>query len=147
MAEYIALAMGEGKRLYIGRLVRDKMTTPRSAAVFVMDDANDGTDFGNYVTNDRISFGDNSQGSATGLPDKQQLYIFTSIQPQKDHEEKDINDLDRHVSMFVDCPDEMSGIPQLFTKQWVHGMCFWERWRLQDVVFPWPQSLTDIGAM
>ena len=58
----------------------------------------------------------------------------------------DWNDIDRHVSMEVDCPD-LAGryghvrLPRLFTKCWIHGMCFFDQCPRKELGFPWPASL------
>jgi hypothetical protein len=77
-------------------------------------------------------------------------YVFTSLRVAREGSGMfDSNDIDRHVSMEVDSPD-MEGrhgraqVPRLFTKRWIHGLCFFGRCPQQDVVFPWPTSLQGL---
>ena len=75
-------------------------------------------------------------------------YIFTSFWPAEGGSGKfDLNDVERHISMEVDSPDlkgSYRGRPRLFTKSWIHGLCFFYECPEHDVVFPWPASLQDL---
>jgi hypothetical protein len=71
-------------------------------------------------------------------------FVFTSFWPKRSEGEIDYNDLDRHMSLAVDCGDERLNIPQLFTKNWIHGLCFYKACRPRKVLFPWPESIAHL---
>ncbi|KAF5530277.1 hypothetical protein FNAPI_13605 [Fusarium napiforme] len=86
-------------------------------------------------------------GSEMSLDLDGNYYVFTSFQrAQADRGGFDLNDLDKHVSLEVDY-DAGNGdvlLPQLYTKRWIHGLCFYHGCTPQRVVFPWPSSLGDL---
>lgn len=74
-------------------------------------------------------------------------YAFTSFQPEQwDQQSFDYNDLNKQVSLEVDCCFGTSyrRIPQLYTRRWIHGLCFFYGCSPRPVVFPWPASLQDL---
>ncbi|SCO91421.1 uncharacterized protein FRV6_15549 [Fusarium oxysporum] len=74
-------------------------------------------------------------------------YVFTSFDSAHcDRGGFDLNDLDKHVSLEVDCDSGISGrrIPRLYTKRWIHGLCFYQGRPPRPVIFPWPASLKDL---
>ncbi|TVY75520.1 hypothetical protein Focb16_v005255 [Fusarium oxysporum f. sp. cubense] len=98
---------------------------------------------------------DNSYGSSemdsemsTDSDDHDQgSYVFTSFDSAHcDRGGFDLNDLDKHVSLEVDCDSGISGrhIPRLYTKRWIHGLCFYQGRPPRPVIFPWPASLKDL---
>ena len=50
--------------------------------------------------------------------------------------------LERFVSLAVDATDLEKALPQLKTRTWINGLCFFEREPPRDVVFTYPKSLT-----
>ncbi|KAM0083783.1 hypothetical protein ACKRZS_003985 [Fusarium odoratissimum] len=77
----------------------------------------------------------------------QDSYVFTSFDSaQFDRGGFDLNDLDKHVSLEVDCDSGISGrrIPGLYTKRWIHGLCCYQGRPPRPVIFPWPASLKDL---
>ncbi|PNP76685.1 hypothetical protein FNYG_10104 [Fusarium nygamai] len=86
-------------------------------------------------------------GSEMSLDLDEHCYVFTSFQrAQTDRGGFDLNDLDKHVSLEVDY-DPGNGdvlVPRLYTKRWIHGLCFHHGCRKQPVVFPWPSSLSSL---
>jgi hypothetical protein len=89
-------------------------------------------------------------GSEMSLDDDdydEDCYVFTSFQrAQCDREGFDLNDLDKHVSLEVDCDSGLSDrrIPRLYTRRWIHGLCFYHGCSPRSVMFPWPLSLRDL---
>ncbi|KAF5627834.1 uncharacterized protein FTJAE_9102 [Fusarium tjaetaba] len=86
-------------------------------------------------------------GSEMSLDRDQDRHVFTSFQrAQTDRGGFDLNDLDKHVSLEVDYDAGNSDIllPQLYTKRWIHGLCFYHGCTPQKVVFPWPSSLEEL---
>ncbi|KAL7759185.1 hypothetical protein ACKLNR_011612 [Fusarium oxysporum f. sp. zingiberi] len=76
----------------------------------------------------------------------QDSYVFTSFDSaQFDRGGFDLNDLDKRVSLEVDCDSGISDrrIPRLYTKRWIHGLCFYQGRPPRPVIFPWPASLKD----
>ncbi|KAI8648306.1 HET domain-containing protein [Fusarium sp. Ph1] len=75
-------------------------------------------------------------------------YVFTSFRSERRGSEGvDYNDIDRHVSLEVDCFDpemEYGQCQRLFTKRRIHGLCFFHGCSPRHVVFPWPASLRDL---
>ncbi|KAI1362927.1 hypothetical protein F5Y08DRAFT_354844 [Xylaria arbuscula] len=70
-------------------------------------------------------------------------YAFTASQERQvcgqDHSL--LNDIDRHVSLEVDCTFANGTIPYLRTRRWIYGLCFFYGCPRKDVVFPWPNIL------
>ncbi|KAI1773108.1 heterokaryon incompatibility protein-domain-containing protein [Hypoxylon cercidicola] len=98
-------------------------------------------------------FGSTNPGYAIFIVDprfKDRKYVFTSIRSRReDSRWSDFNDIDKHVFLDVDLanPEGMGQdkwLPELFTKRWVVGLCFFRKIPLQDVVFPWPMSLQGL---
>ncbi|KAG5757525.1 hypothetical protein H9Q72_014334 [Fusarium xylarioides] len=86
-------------------------------------------------------------GSEMSFDHDGNCYVFTSFQrAQTDRGGFDLNDLDKHVSLEVDYdPEKGDGrIPRLYTRRWIHGLCFYHGCSPRPVVFPWPLSLRDL---
>ncbi|KAI0441014.1 heterokaryon incompatibility protein-domain-containing protein [Xylaria telfairii] len=78
-------------------------------------------------------------------PNETLEYVFTASQEKAAGDDKSHpNDIDRHVSMEVDCDVNTGGLPFLRTRRWIHGLCFFYRCPRINVVFPWPTSVTKI---
>ncbi|RGP71979.1 hypothetical protein FSPOR_3094 [Fusarium sporotrichioides] len=75
--------------------------------------------------------------------DKEPAYVFTSLWSDGYVDEEYLaNELDHHVSLGVRLSNDNSQEPlQLYTQQWVLGLCFFTNVPTYDVVFPWPQVL------
>ncbi|PTD06517.1 hypothetical protein FCULG_00005347 [Fusarium culmorum] len=73
--------------------------------------------------------------------DKDPAYVFTSLWSDEDVDEEYLaNELDHHVSIGVRLSDDRSQeCLQLYTQEWVLGLCFFTGVPTSDVVFPWPQ--------
>ncbi|CAF3491995.1 unnamed protein product [Fusarium graminearum] len=73
--------------------------------------------------------------------DKDPAYVFTSLWSDEDVDEEYLaNELDHHVSIGVRLSDDRSQESlQLYTQEWVLGLCFFTGVPTSDVVFPWPQ--------
>ena len=161
MAKNIAMAINEGKLLYTARLTNRQQP---GRAVFIVDfdgaysgsgESSDGSS-GGTDEDSRISWSfrsvdDHRGGTAMdGRVFECPTYMFTSLHAAREGSGMfDSNDIDRHVSMEVDCPDiegrhGRAQVPRLFTKRWIHGLCFFGRCPQQDVLFPWPASLQDL---
>ena len=59
------------------------------------------------------------------------------------------NDVDKHVSIGVDCPDLkrkilLHQLPRLFIKRWATGLCFFTGCPQKDVLFPFPASWVEM---
>jgi hypothetical protein len=71
--------------------------------------------------------------------EQQPSYVFTASCLA--HENKD--NIDRHVSLEVEWRNSTKkGWPRLVIKRWINGLCFFDGCRRQNVVFPWPKSLS-----
>ncbi|TGJ84087.1 hypothetical protein E0Z10_g4702 [Xylaria hypoxylon] len=88
-------------------------------------------------------------------------YAFTAVRPAK--EQARFGDIPKHVSLEVDLeslererkhePEEdksplqteerspESGLPKLYIKRWLNGLCFSGPYSQQPVLFPWPADL------
>ncbi|KAH7243971.1 heterokaryon incompatibility protein-domain-containing protein [Fusarium solani] len=122
MATKIEEAIYRGKTLCTATLLGPG---PRGVAIFIIESGEDGSER-------KLKSG----------------YVFTSFQPERrDSEGFYYNDIDRHVSLEVDCFDlemQYGQCPKLFTKRWIHGLCFFHGCSPRHVVFPWPASLRDL---
>lgn len=84
--------------------------------------------------------------SEMSLDRDEDCYVFTSFQRAlTDHGGFDLNDLDKHVSLEVDYdPGEgYAQVPRLYTRRWIHGLCFYHGCSPRAFTFPWPMSLRD----
>ncbi|KAI0460235.1 heterokaryon incompatibility protein-domain-containing protein [Xylaria acuta] len=152
MADEIEAALLEGKALRLASLV-DPATREGYApysAIFVGEDADDWED---------EQDGQGDDGYAPPPPS----YVFTSVRPAKEHAR--LGDTHKHVSLEVEVEwleherehghgkkakgpsqpaDERStepGLPKLYIRRWLNGLCFWEGHHRQPVLFPWPADL------
>ncbi|RSL50319.1 hypothetical protein CEP54_011998 [Fusarium duplospermum] len=85
-------------------------------------------------------------GPNTGdLDDQSVTHVFTSLWSETNESEEYYgNDLDHHVSLGVEVEDvDIDGSCHLYTKNWVLGLCFFQRVSPYDVVFPWPSGLSE----
>ncbi|EXK79345.1 hypothetical protein FOQG_16041 [Fusarium oxysporum f. sp. raphani 54005] len=87
---------------------------------------------------------DSSSDAAEPLIFDQEPHVFTSIhRSQEGRQSFEYNDLNKHVSLEVDCCFGKSArqIPRLYTRRWIHGLCFFHGRSPYSVIFPWPDSL------
>ncbi|OBS15001.1 hypothetical protein FPOA_14028 [Fusarium poae] len=90
---------------------------------------------------------DSSSDAAESLIFDQDSHVFTSIhRNQQGQQSFEYNDLNKHVSLEVDCCFGKSArqIPQLYTRRWIHGLCFFHGRSPHSVIFPWPASLQGL---
>ncbi|KAH0442479.1 hypothetical protein CcaCcLH18_01521 [Colletotrichum camelliae] len=76
------------------------------------------------------------------------IYVFTSSKPKEEASRNSYpNDIDKHVSIEIEswgAPLESGHHrPNLFTKRWINGLCFFRGHPRQEVVFPWHPALTN----
>ncbi|KAL4731203.1 hypothetical protein ACLX1H_000165 [Fusarium chlamydosporum] len=71
------------------------------------------------------------------------VYVFTSFGSDTHLDEEYLpNELDHHVSLGVRLSGDSSHEPmQLYTQEWVLGLCFFTGAAVYHVVFPWPDIL------
>ncbi|EXK86449.1 hypothetical protein FOQG_09721 [Fusarium oxysporum f. sp. raphani 54005] len=139
MAGKVEEAIMMGNLLHTAKLLG---SGPLGVAVFVgqgEDTDTDGDSDGSSEMDSEMSTDsdDHDQGS----------YVFTSFDSaQFDRGGFDLNDLDKRVSLEVDCDSGISDrrIPRLYTKRWIHGLCFYQGRAPRPVIFPWPASLKDL---
>ncbi|KAH8800605.1 heterokaryon incompatibility protein-domain-containing protein [Xylogone sp. PMI_703] len=139
MARTIVDAIDDGKILCAASLMNQRQRYKDGGAIFILEGVGDnGTS-------------ENSDGSQShGWAFKERVFVFTSSQPRRERTEtSDSNDIDRHVSLIVDSPDlrvrpYSPKMPRLFTKRWIHGLCFFDGYPRRRVVFPWPTSLRGL---
>ena len=69
-------------------------------------------------------------------------YAFTAWSPTRSDDRLRKRRIDKIVSLEVSldgCTER--NLPRLRTKQWMNGLCFFDRCSPKQVVFPWPSSL------
>ncbi|KAI1132700.1 heterokaryon incompatibility protein-domain-containing protein [Nemania abortiva] len=72
-------------------------------------------------------------------------YVFTASREREAHNDRYLpNDIDRHVSLEVDCTFGNGQLPFLRTRRWINGLCFFYRCQRRDVIFPWPSCIQGI---
>lgn len=78
-------------------------------------------------------------------PNETPEYVFTASRERAAGDDKSHpNDLDRYVSIEVDCDVDTGELPFLRSRRWIHGLCFFYECPRIDVVFPWPAAITQI---
>lgn len=144
MAGSIATAIGQGKTLGTARPVNTRLP---GNAIFIVDTDEESDTNGSSASSSSSSSSSTSNGTSICSPEDP-TYVFTSFWPGRvDSEEHDSNDIEKHVSMEVESLDLLEGrhgLPRLFTKRWINGLCFFDGYPLQDVVFPWPESIQGL---
>ncbi|KAH6955988.1 hypothetical protein BKA56DRAFT_602692 [Ilyonectria sp. MPI-CAGE-AT-0026] len=134
MASEVADAIDNGKSLRMARLY-DSRDVPNSyTSICVWDEKDDGM----HVKKEEASdYGQNQQRTTT--------HVFTASKPA--HRNRlSMNDLDRHVSLEVDCDFDSSSLPSLYTRRWNHGLYFFWRCPRVEVMFPWPRAISECGT-
>ena len=150
MARNVAAAINQRKMLRIARMIHGQ---PQGVAIFVMEsiEGASGREAGEDIETSCIPRSGSAESNRR-ITDRwlyeNPTYIFTAFCPKREGSGTfDPNDIDRHVSMEVDTPDlggQYQRRPRLFTKRWIHGVCFFYGCPQQDVVFPWPASLQGL---
>ena len=123
MARKIEEAIRQGKSLCTATALPARR--PLAVAIFVIEPEDDGDE--------------SSSGSVGSLVFDQESYVFTSIRrDQQDQQSFESNDLNKHVSLGVDCCSGKSTrqVPQLYTRRWIHGLCFFHGRSPRSVIFP-----------
>ncbi|RFU25503.1 hypothetical protein B7463_g10831, partial [Scytalidium lignicola] len=145
MAVNLIEAINDGKMLCTASLVSDYKQAQHSGGIFIIEDLEDSDSDVSDSSRDET---EGSGGEERVL--EEPVHIFTSSQPREEGSETLYpNDIDRHVSMEVDSPDLgekycSSTMPHLYTKRWIHGLCFFDGCPRQKVIFPWPASLQSL---
>ncbi|KAN0072103.1 hypothetical protein V8E54_009832 [Elaphomyces granulatus] len=122
MAREVIRAIDSGKALHLGCLLSRKKRPYRG--IFI-----------NEASDDDMSAADTTDVS----------YVFTSWNSGRPAEDEwAIRDIEKYVSiqaLFDGTTEE--GLMRLRTKNWINGLCFFDKCPRETVVFPWPHSLTD----
>lgn len=125
MAEEVVTAIDECKSLRLGCLALPCGRSTSYSSIFISNDEEDGWVVG------------------------KKAYVFTASCPEGDGSDSRVSeDLDKHVSLEVECRNirkrSLSGqLPQLYTKRWVNGLCFFNGCSREKVLFPYPKSLAE----
>ncbi|KAH7231212.1 heterokaryon incompatibility protein-domain-containing protein, partial [Fusarium tricinctum] len=109
---------------------------PSAVAIFIVEPGNYDEDSDETETSyaERLSFDEDS-------------YVFTSIHRNRQGQQCfELNDINKHVSLEVDCcfGKNYWQFPRLYTRRWVHGLCFFQGCSPHPVIFPWPVSLQGL---
>jgi len=129
MAQSVVDAIDRKQTLGIACLLDDELPGVKSGGIFIVEDEDE-------WDADMLPSGE----APTKTQNHPKRYIFTAARPGGEGVDAYLNDIDRHVSLVVESPDRQ----RLFTKHWIHGLCFVEGCPQQDVVFPWPAALRDL---
>ncbi|KAI1826969.1 heterokaryon incompatibility protein-domain-containing protein [Xylaria intraflava] len=116
MAKEVATAIGEGKLLRLATLWNGSARYKPYRGIFVCNQSE---------------------------PNSRPCYVFTASREKVGDDKYIRNDIDRHVSLEVDCIFGGEQ-PILYTRRWIHGLCFFHGCRQTDVTFPWPTELSQI---
>ncbi|KAJ8129786.1 hypothetical protein O1611_g3844 [Lasiodiplodia mahajangana] len=146
MTSELETALLEGKPLRLASMVDPNNTAKYGpyGAIFVGEDADD--------------WGDEKEDHNEIVPPS---YVFTSVRPVKEHAR--FGEIPKHVSLEVElewpkhdrkptkdseAPSQAeqergseSRLPKLYIKRWLNGLCLWESYAQQAVLFPWPIDL------
>ncbi|SCV31966.1 uncharacterized protein FFFS_03065 [Fusarium fujikuroi] len=127
MADKVEEAIEQGRLLYTAELVGSDVP---GFAVFIAQAEDTDTD---------------SEMSVDSDGHDGHFHVFTSFDSAQIDHGVDFNDLDKHVSLQVNYDIAKGGVrvPRLYTRHWIHGLCFNYDCSPRPVVFPWPVSLTD----
>lgn len=118
MAEEVASAVSQGRLLRLGALWSPSDEHSPHRGIFIC-----------------------NQPGPEGLPD----YVFTaSREKEADDGRGLLNDIARHVSLEVDCTITSGRLPNLYTRCWIHGLCFFYGCPRMQVNFPWPSTITQV---
>jgi hypothetical protein len=153
MADEVEAALLEGKALRLASLVDPEHSENKTpcTAIFIGEDSKD--------WEDEVEEKDEK---AKGRARSPTSYVFTSVRPAKQHTRP--GEMPKHVSLEVDVerhererdseardgeekPSQAEeraagkGMPKLYIKRWINGLCFSGAHPQQLVLFPWPADL------
>ncbi|SCN92199.1 uncharacterized protein FFB20_12348 [Fusarium fujikuroi] len=132
MVDAVVEVIEQGKLICTATLLG---SGPLGVAVFVQPEESDNEDSGS--------------GSEMSLDRDQDCYVFTSFQrAQTVRGGFDLNDLNKHVSLEADYDHGkgLAQVPRLYTRRWIHGLCFYHGCSPRPVTFPWSVSLRDLWS-
>ena len=141
MAGEVAMAIKDGKPLRLGQIWDPYNPRTPCTAIFISRT--------NVSTHTHSKGGSKQPCNSEGTPqqDVHGGFVFTASRPRVFRVDvHDMNDLDHHVSLEVECqlPGRTSKrLPRLYTKRWILGLCFFKGWPRMHVIFPWPIELLD----
>jgi hypothetical protein len=76
------------------------------------------------------------------LSQSNKSYVFTAWSPTRSDDRLRKRKIDKIVSLEVSLDrSTRQDLPRLRTKQWINGLCFFDRCSPEQVAFPWPSSL------
>ncbi|KAF4919318.1 hypothetical protein CGCVW01_v007967 [Colletotrichum viniferum] len=108
------------------------------------------SEFGSGNSSDSDSESEHSYGFTIDKPESwadEPIYVFTSSKPKEEGSRSSYpNDIDKHVSIEIESQgaplEDGYHRPNLVTKRWINGLCFFRGHPRQEVVFPWHPALT-----
>ena len=75
-------------------------------------------------------------------PHKSLVYTSWDRTENRSYAGKRKHSLAKYASLGVELDGETgTGVPRLRTTKWVNGLCFFDREKMSEYVFPWPESL------
>ncbi|KAK1857136.1 hypothetical protein CCHR01_00210 [Colletotrichum chrysophilum] len=106
---------------------------------------------GSGSDSDSDSESEHSYGFTIDKPESwadEPIYVFTSSKPKEEGSRNSYpNDIDKHVSIEIESQgaqlEDGYHRPNLVTKRWINGLCFFRGHPRQEVVFPWHPALTN----
>ncbi|KAI8289373.1 hypothetical protein K4K60_008884 [Colletotrichum sp. SAR11_57] len=109
------------------------------------------SEFGSGSSSDSDSESEHSYGFTIDKPESwadEPIYVFTSSKPKEEGSRNSYpNDIDKHVSIEIESQgarlEDGYHRPNLVTKRWINGLCFFRGHPRQEVVFPWHPALTN----
>uniref|UniRef100_L2FSY6 Heterokaryon incompatibility domain-containing protein n=1 Tax=Colletotrichum fructicola (strain Nara gc5) TaxID=1213859 RepID=L2FSY6_COLFN len=106
------------------------------------------SEFGSGSSSDSDSEREHSYGFTIAKPADEPIYVFTSSKPKEEGSRNSYpNDIDKHVSIEIESQgarlEDGYHRPNLVTKRWINGLCFFRGHPRQEVVFPWHPALTN----
>ncbi|KAI1159001.1 hypothetical protein F5B18DRAFT_638779 [Nemania serpens] len=130
MAIEVVRAIDKKKKLRLAGLCESQSTAPYTA-IFIWDDDHN------------MDKPDSNAGPESLKLKASNDFAFTASAPKR----KDKPDIDRHVSLQVQCQHARSEAgnkyPILYIQRWLLGLCFFSGSPRKDVLFPWPSALRE----
>ncbi|KAK4108119.1 hypothetical protein N656DRAFT_718884 [Canariomyces notabilis] len=128
-ADRLVEAIENGETLRLGRLWAGQEASTPYSAIFIWEDGDDARE---------------------ARPNQQQApasFVFTASRPKEPNSSTvGTNDIDHHVSLEVTFAglDDEHGIPRLYVRRWISGLCFFYGCLRESVMFPWPPSVETV---
>lgn len=142
MAREIVDAMKKKKTLRLASLVNRFQQEQSGWRYNFANELEDSADYNDYEREDDYDdYDDDYLGIFIASHQEQNCdaYIFTS----SCFTTEPIREIDKHVSLEVHWQNTTKkGLPKLFIKRWLNGLCFFDEYRRRKVVFPWPDYFT-----